>query len=299
MAVPRPDDLHRPVLKIASDAARPLSRREFVEILKDYLHLTQSDLQEMVPSGTQSRIKNRTDWAITHLKKAGLLNNPQPNQWEITPEGGKFLDDHQGIIRAVDLQKMWPDYQDSPEAPQSSAPESVDITPDEQMANNFLEHRNMLSERVLDNVTKLEPSGFERLVVELLRKMGYGDGQVVGQSGDQGIDGIINHDILGLEKIYVQAKRYKSSQVGEPDIRNFSGSLDPQGAIKGVFITTSTFSSSARQTAQDISKGNKFIRLIDGLELGKLMIEYGVGVFTAVTYEVKELDANYFNELDQ
>ena len=126
--------------------------------------------------------------------------------------------------------------------------------------------------------------------------MGYGDGRVVGQSGDQGIDGILNQDALGLEKVYVQAKRHTGGQVGEPDIRNFSGSLVKHGATKGVFITTSTFSPTARQTAQSISLANQFIRLIAGQELAELMIKHGVGVVTEITYEVKKLDANYFTE---
>ena len=125
--------------------------------------------------------------------------------------------------------------------------------------------------------------------------MGYGEGVTVGRSGDGGIDGIINQDALGLEKVYVQAKRW-ASQVGEPEIRNFSGSLDPHGATKGVFITTSTFSSTARQTAQTISAGSKFIRLVDGNELAQLMIRHGVGVVTEYTYEIKKLDENYFAE---
>ena len=126
--------------------------------------------------------------------------------------------------------------------------------------------------------------------------MGYGDGRVVGRSGDQGIDGILKQDKLGLEKVYVQAKRYTSDQVGEPDIRNFSGSLVAQGATKGVFIATSSFSPTARQTAEAISMGTQFIRLIDGTELAALMIETGVGVVTETTFSVKKLDANYFTD---
>ena len=152
----------------------------------------------------------------------------------------------------------------------------------------------MLADQILDSVKDVPPAGFEQLVVGLLSKMGYGDGRVVGQSGDQGIDGVLNQDTLGLEKIYVQAKRYTSGQVGEPEIRNFSGSLVAKGATKGVFITTSTFSPTAQQTAQSISLGSQFIRLIDGSELARLMIEHRVGVVTEVTYEVKKLDANYF-----
>ncbi len=298
MAVPKLDDLHRPVLEIARDSAKPLTRKEFVERLTSIFSLTEAEKQERVPSGF-SRMENRTNWAMVDLKKAGLISNPQRNQWEITPAGRKYLADQQGIIRFGDLQKMWPEYPGGSAIPTTSGDDVADITPDEQIAKSHADHLSMLSDEVLDNVKGVNPSSFERLVMQLLSKMGYGDGEVVGRSGDQGVDVILNQDILGLEKIYVQAKRHTSSQVGEPEIRNFSGSLDPKGATRGVFVTTSTFSPSAIQTALDISKGSKFIRLIDGSELAKLMIEHSVGVITEITYEVKKLDANYFTEFNQ
>ena len=294
MAVPTLDELHRPVLQIASASAQRLTRRKFVELLTDVFSLTDADLQEMVPSGGQSRIENRTNWAITDLKKAGLINNPLRNQWEITQAGQDFLSSHQGIIKLVDLEKLWPESREGSDIPSSNTSGSHDITPDEQMAISHAQHNNRLSDEILDSVKGVTPAGFERLVVGLLSRMGYGDGQVVGQSGDQGIDGILKQDVLGLEKVYVQAKRHTSNQVGEPEIRNFSGSLVAQGASKGVFITTSVFSPTARQTAQTISMGTQFIRLIDGPELATLMVEHGVGVVTEVTYSVKKLDANYF-----
>ena len=142
----------------------------------------------------------------------------------------------------------------------------------------------------------VSPNGFEQLVVDLLEKIGYGQGQTVGRSGDGGIDGIIDQDALGLEKIYVQAKRYTSGSVGEPEIRNFAGSMIARGATKGVFITTSGFSSTARQTAANVSQRNETIRLVDGNELAQLMIRHGVGVVTECTYEIKKLDENYFAE---
>ena len=174
---------------------------------------------------------------------------------------------------------------------------SSEIEPDEQIARSHRQHQETLSDQILDSMESLEPADFERLVMGLLTKMGYGDGQVTGKSGDQVIDGILDEDTLGLEKVYVQAKRYDTSQVGEPEIRNFAGSLDRQGAIKGVFITTSTFSPTARQAARDISMGSKSVRLVDGQELAQMMIKHNVGVFTTITYEVKKLDANYFAEI--
>ena len=170
-----------------------------------------------------------------------------------------------------------------------------DVTPAEKMSDGYKALRAKLTDDLLESLSSISPDLFEQLVVALLERMDYGKGDVVGGSGDGGIDGIINQDALGLEKVYIQAKRW-ASQVGEPEIRNFSGSLDARGASKGVFITTSRFSGTAGQTARTISAGNKFIRLIDGPELASLMIDHDVGVITETTYEVKKLDENYFAE---
>ena len=298
MAVPTLDKLHRPVLEIANASAQPLTRKEFLDRLTTKFSLTEADLQEMVPSGVQSRMENRTNWAMTDLKKAGLINNPHRNQWKITQEGRDYLVKQEDIIKFVDLQKLWPEYQESSTEPAVETLDAVDITPDEQIAKSHAQHQNMLSDSILDSAKSVTDSGFERLVVELLSRMGYGDGLVTGRSGDHGIDGILDQDPLGLEKVYVQAKRYTSNQVSERDIRDFAGSLDLQGATKGVFITTSSFGPSARRAADEITKRtNKLIRVIDGKELAALMIQHTVGVITEVTYEVKKLDANYFDDI--
>ena len=241
MAVPTLDELHRPVLEIANSSSQRLTRKEFVERLTDVFSLTDADLQEMLPSGGQIRMENRTNWAITDLKKAGLMDNPARNQWEITQQGRDFLTDQQDIIKFADLQKLWPEFRQATNVSASRTSESVEITPDEQMTISHRQHLDSLSDEILDSLRTVTPPGFERLVVEFLSKMGYGDGQVVGRSGDQGVDGILNQDKLGLEKVFTQAKRHASGQVGEPEIRNFSGSLVAQGASKGVFITTCLF----------------------------------------------------------
>ena len=167
------------------------------------------------------------------------------------------------------------------------------------MGKSYRELQSQLADDILDSMKGISPTSFERLVNRLLSQMGYGEiDRETGHSGDRGIDGILNQDTLGLEKIYVQAKRYDdSNRVGEPEIRNFAGSLDGQGATRGVFITTSTFLSTARQTAKNISMGNKSIILIDGPELAQLMIRHGVDVVTEITYEIRTLDANYFAEV--
>ncbi len=169
------------------------------------------------------------------------------------------------------------------------------VTPDEQMEVLYNELNDKLADELMDVVGNMHPDSFERLVVKLLEKMGYGKGEKVGKSGDGGVDGIIELDQLGIEKVYIQAKRWQSS-VGPSEINSFSGSLNLKGANKGVFITTSTFRPNAQAAATDISKGNQFIRLIDGEELAQLMIRYDVGVFTETTYHIKKLDENYLSE---
>ena len=232
-----------------------------------------------------------------------MLEYPTRGRSRITPKGIEYLASHQGEIQNAELLRIAEGRDDGPVVPEgpgspTSLDDANDVTPDEQMGINHLQHENMLSDEILDAVKGVSHSGFERLVVELLEKMGYGTGRPKGGKGDGGIDGILNQDPLGLEKVYVQAKRYvKAPQVGEPEIRNFSGSLDPHGATKGVFITTAEFSSTARDTAENIPRGGKFIRLIDGPELARLMIRHGVGVVTEATYEVKKIDANYFEDV--
>ena len=211
-----------------------------------------------------------------------------------------FLAERSGTITNRDLRRMQEESARS-ESIQSEHVAFVDIpeddpgiTPKDMMDAGHGRLHNELADEIKENVSRVSPTHFERLVLDLLKKMAYGEPEHTGRSSDGGIDGVINQDALGLEKVYVQAKRYTSGAVGEPEIRNFSGSLDAKGASKGVFITTSTFSSTARQTAQTISAGSKFIRLVDGNELAQLMIRHGVGVVTEYTYEIKKLDENYF-----
>ena len=193
---------------------------------------------------------------------------------------------------------MWPESPGDSELPATNIVDSVENTPNEQMGKSYRELQSQLADDILDSMKGISPTSFERLVNRLLSQMGYGEvKRETGRSGDRGIDGILNQDTLGLEKIYVQAKRYDTATVGEPEIRNFSGSLDGQGATKGVFITTATFAQRAWQTAENISMGNKSIILIDGRQLAQLMIRHGVGVVTEITYDIKTLDANYFAEL--
>lgn len=296
MALPTQAELYRSILKWASVSSRSIktwdSRVNPLDVLVDLVRrdfsLTDADLQEMSLYG-ESKIKNRIRWARYGLKQAGLLHSPSRNFLEITQQGQEFLDRYGDEIPTDILNQL------SAKTAGDNIDSNADTMPEDLMALGDQQLQKRLADELLDNIMKFTPGRFEQLVVNLLEKMGYGEGQVVGRSGDGGIDGIINQDPLGLEKVYIQAKRW-SNQVGEPEIRNFSGSLDAKGAAKGVFITTSTFSSTAEQTAKNISTGSKFIRLIDGQELAVLMVQHGVGVVTVSTYEVKKIDENYFAE---
>ena len=312
MTVPSQRELHRPMLQMVADSEGILPLRDVKDRLIAHFGLDDIDLSEMVPSG-QNRFANRVYWAASSLRRAGLVESPNKGTFRCTPEGQDFLAAHPATIEikelnrliASELNRLIAFRQQStgsegdrppPPAEKSDEADSTDLgdaTPDEQMEQAFNQSRAKLIDDLLYRIRGESYRDFEVLVLDLLRKMGYGEPEHTGRSGDGGIDGIINQDALGLDKVYVQAKRW-SNQVGEPEIRSFSGSLDPYGATKGVFITTSTFSGTARQTARDISAGNKLIRLVDGNELARLMIRHGVGVVTEYTYEIKKLDENYF-----
>ena len=298
MPIPAQSDFYRPILDITSEFNEGLTRKELTSKLLALFPMTEDELYDLIPSGGQTRAVTRINWAIYELKSAGLLHYPQNSRVELTEFGLKYIGNPPDKITYTDLKRLNSETSKDPESAGTDQLDGPNITPEEQLAKSYQEQRSRLADEVLENLKGISPNEFERLVNRLLSQMGYGDILTEsGKSGDQDIDGILNQDTLGLEKVYVQAKRYSSGQVGEPEIRNFSGSLDPYGATKGIFLTTATFSSSARRTAENISRGGKFIRLIDGQELAELMISHGVGVVTEVTYEVKKLDANYFAEL--
>ena len=270
MAVPEQGEFYRPVLMIAAGTSVPLSRQQLVEQAASLLSVDVADRQQVFGgSGTVKMFDYRVDSAARKLEEAGLLSRPQRGRFRITQAGHEFLASHTGNIARNQLVQLARVLQSDNSENLSSivdddAEETTEeIVPQDLMSQAYRRLHSDLANDLLASIKGISPDRFEQLVVDLLVKMGYGRGEVVGRSGHGGIDGIINQDALGLEKVYVQAKRW-ANQVGEPEIRNFSGSLDAKGATKGVFITTSTFSGTARQTAQNISAGNKFIRLVDG-----------------------------------
>ncbi len=303
MAVPTQGEFYRPVLEIVADFGEKIPRQQLIEAAAEKLKITAAERQEVFGG---SRTKVVFDYRVTSaalkLSEAGLLHRPQHGHFVITQPGQDFLTKYVGPIERRQLVALERSSQPGSPFSPSSAPNvevndpDDEIPPFELMATAY---RGLLGDLVSDlraSINGVHPDRFEQLVVELLEKMGYGEGRAIGHSGDGGIDGIINQDALGLEKVYVQAKRYTTGSVGEPPIRNFAGSMIANGATKGVFITTAVFSDTAKETAANVSRRNETIRLVDGNEFAQLMIRYGVGVVTEYTYEIKKLDENYFAE---
>lgn len=307
MAVPAQTKLHRPILEFLSGVGEA-SKKEIIEEMARLFSLSDADMRERIPSGRVTRLVSNAGFALFYLKGAGLVAQPARNKYEVTIDGKEFLREHEGDIQIGQLQELKERREGSkgdsmelqgsqPTFPPASEAleEDVERTPDEQMAVAYKQWQDKLTDDLLGSIATISWEGFERLVVGLLVKMGYGQPEKrLKNSRDGGIDGVIKQDALGMEKVYVQAKRWNKGQVGDVEIRNFSGSLDPYGATKGVFITNSTFSQTAKQTSKEISARNKVIRLIDGPKLASLMIEHGVGVVNEYTYNLKKLDENYF-----
>lgn len=303
MAMPTYEDIMLPFLKRLADG-QVHSLKELRQVLADDLQLTEEERNRQLPSGLQSVFYNRLSWARTYLKKAMLIEAKAVGQFQITDRGRMILQQNPGRINNRLLAQFNEFQQFKPHHPVKAGDSleivgvnDVDKTPSEIIYSYYQELRSALAEELLQQILDCSPAFFEHLVLDLLLKMGYGGSredaaQVVGKSGDGGIDGIIKENRLGLDLIYVQAKRWKGS-VGSPEIQGFIGALQLKTAQKGIFITTSTFTPAAREAA--IKAGTRIV-LMDGIQLTQLMIEYGVGVTTETVYEVKRIDSDYFLE---
>lgn len=295
-----------PLLRLLEDG-NPKSLNTVMEELTQHFQLSQEEIKIKVPSGQMGLFRNRVGWSRSYLKKAGLIIYPQRGTYKITEFGKKFLANNPKELRIKQLKKM-PEYkewvktfnQDSdPIEEKNIETNSATDTPEEILATTIESLKKQLASDLLDKLKENSFTYFENFVIELLHKMGYGNfredaKQITGMTGDDGIDGVISQDRLGLENVYIQAKRFTDNSVGSADIRNFIGSLALKGVNKGVFLTTSRFSKSAIKTAQD-SKQQKII-LIDGQQLANLAIEYNLGVQTQKTIEIKKIDIDYFEE---
>jgi restriction system protein len=303
MPIPDYQSCMMPLLRFAADGAEHLFK-DAVEAIASEFRLTEDERGEYLPSGQQPVIDNRVGWASTYLKKAGLLSAPRRGVFKITDRGRSVLAKPPPKIDLAFLGKF-PEFtafkllrhkkDDVPESVSTEVEPAEAQTPHEALQNAFDRLRSELAVEILSKIKSSSPTLFEELVVDLLVKMGYGGsrkdaGQAVGRRGDEGIDGIIKEDRLGLDIIYIQAKRWDST-VGRPEIQKFAGALDGQRAKKGIFITTSDFS---RDALDYVARIDKKIILMDGSELARLMIDFGVGVTSVVTYDVKKLDSDYF-----
>ena len=295
MALPPQQAFLRPILEIVANREERLSYQDIIAELIPLLSLSHNDLQERTPHGAV-RVEKHTRYSMYLLKRSGLLQTPERGRYQITEDGRRFLREHSDAPDQARLNMLVAQQAQPAESSvfAGTLQNAGGISPDEQFEVTYEQLRTLLADELLEAVKAVSPDRFEDLVVELLVKMGYGRGRRVGRSGDGGIDGIVTQDRLGFEKVYVQAKRWDTAQIGDREVRNFSGSLDPHGATRGVFITTSRFNDAAKQTADDAARNNKTILLIDGPKLVRLMIEYGVGVITKTVYEINEIDENYF-----
>lgn len=298
MPIPKYDELFNDVLKEVSDK-KEYKTRDLKEIISNKIDLTDEERSIMLPSNRETIINNRIGWAITYLKKAGFLESQKWGCVNITDFGLNSFNKNRNIT-LDDLYTVpeFVDWKDNNQKTHEDTSQSTltETTPEEEMEISFNKINEELAERILENILNKDAIFFERLVVDLLLKMGYGEfrqnaGKTTSTSRDGGIDGIIDEDRLGLDKIAIQAKRYdKSNKIGTQLLQSFVGALMGKGVSKGVFITTSSFTSGAIDYAKHQS-----IILIDGEKLADLMIEYNVGTFTSHTYEIKRIDSDYFN----
>jgi len=297
MPIPDYQEIMLPLLKLASDGEEH-SLKEAYEVISNQFDLSEQERRELLPSGTQSVINNRVGWARTYLKKAGLFQDPKRGFFKITERGRNILKEGPSEINVKTLEQ----FEEFRKFKEYKKPKGVRVslseeTPEEALENAFQRINESIADDILENVKSCSPSYFEKLVVGLLVEMGYGGsrkeaGEVLGKTGDGGIDGIIKEDKLGLDIIYIQAKRW-DNVVSRPEIQKFVGALQGQRARKGIFITTSHFSKEAEDYVQSIE--NKVI-LIDGQRLAQLMIENNLGVSIVNNYAVKKIDSDYFIE---
>jgi len=303
--IPDYQSLMLPLLKLVADKQEH-KYRDLIENLATEFQVTDEERKELLASGNQAIFDNRVGWAKTYLKKAGLLDSPKRATFVITQIGLDTLKKNPDRVDAKYLRQFpaFLEFQNASRNDNDSEEEIVIVetneqTPEENLDKAYQRIRKSLASELLNRVVELSPTFFERLVVELLVKMGYGGsikdaGKAIGKSGDEGIDGTIKEDKLGLDIIYIQAKRWRPGNVvGRPELHKFVGALAGQGAKKGIFITTSNFT---KEASEYTPKNETKIVLIDGEQLAQLMIDYNLGCTTQQIYELKKIDSDYFGE---
>jgi len=293
-----------PLLKFHADQQEHF-HRDATDYLAQTFNLSEEEKKELLPSGKQTIFVSRVNWAKVYLKMGGLLESTRRKYYKITQRGSEILKHNPSKID-IKFLEQFPDFVEwrkkSKIADTETQGKETEIasqqTPEESLEYAYQKIRQDLAQELLSLVKRCSPAFFERLVVELLVKMGYGGsikdaGTVKGKSGDGGIDGVIKEDKLGLDIIYIQAKRWDDGVVGRPEIQKFVGALAGHRAKKGIFLTTSNFSKEARDY---ISTIDSKIVLIDGEQLANLMIDYDLGVSKITAYEIKRIDSDYFDD---
>lgn len=301
MPIPDFQTLMRPILELHDDGAEHV-RKDRNDQLAIRFGLSAEEREVLLPSGRQPLFDNRIAWAITHLFHAGLLERPRRGVTRITDRGCQVLRDHgervdMSVLKQFEEYRLFRSGTKSEQEPEAS-PVSVG-TPEESIDDAHSQLRSALAEDLLAKLHASSPSFFEQVVIDVLVAMGYGGsrreaGERLGRPGDEGFDGVIREDSLGLDAIYVQAKRWRADRaVGRPDIQGFLGALQGAQASKGVFITTSRFADGVESYATSVTPR---VVLVDGRRLAELMIDHGVGVTTRQTYELKRIDEDYFTD---
>ena len=306
MAVPTYDQFIEPILRCVAAHPQGMAARDAHDEAANALGLSEADRAELLPSGVQRVYKNRAGWAHDRLKRAGLSASRRRGHWQLTEAGMRFAQEQPTPLPVPVLENLLTEYNDvrlrpsigSPEREgetlQAAVPQNATISPDDRLEQALSELRGGVAGELLELLSQVSPTYFETVVLDVLHRLGYGTDRTdllrVGRSGDGGIDGVISLDRLGLEKVYVQAKRWQSA-VGRPDVQAFYGALAGQRANRGVFITTSTFTQQAVEFAGSVER----IVLVDGTRLAALMIEHEVGV-TSRTVRIPKIDSDYFEE---
>lgn len=305
MTVPDFQSLMRPLLECAQDG-REVRTSDCVEVIADKLELSQEDREEMLPSGRQLLLMNRVHWARTYLGKAGAIEATKRGHFKLTERGHDLIKNGPEKITRQTLQNYdefnaWNDLEPilQNKTYKSEGFDYQEASPEERIEKAYAELNSQLKAEILQNLYEVTPSTFEQIIVDLLIAMGYGGGRTemgraLGKTNDGGVDGVIKEDELGLDVVYIQAKKYKlDTSISRPDIQSFVGSLEGFNATKGVFVTTGNF---ANTVEEYVSRIHKRIVLIDGTKLASLMIRHNVGVRVKNSYELKYLDEDYFSE---
>jgi restriction system protein len=306
MTIPTYEKFIEPILRFLASRPDGAAASEVYEAAANALEIGPEDRQQLLPSATQPVFKNRAGWAHDRMKRSGLSSAPKRGWWQLTQGGLRYASDHPSKLSDSELQRLVADYLDvrlrqlgGHEAATSvsllTVTGAVTASPEERLQSAVEEMRATIVVELVETMRNISPAFFEQLVLEVLHKLGYGASreslQQIGRTGDGGIDGVISLDRLGLEKVCVQAKRWSETSVGRPEIQAFYGAIHGRKAVKGVFITLSTFTSQAHEFAKSMNG----IVLVDGAHLAKLMIDFEVGVASR-TIKVPKLDIDFFDE---